>query len=142
MPSGTARRSRRFYVKRQGSERLRLLLWYGAAVLGLFVFDYFCPFRHLLGISCAGCGMTRSWVALFGGQLGEALRLHPLFWMPPVAAGLWFFRKKALCRGLLWGCGAVFLALWVVRLASPADTVAVFSPRDGVLYRLLEELFL
>jgi hypothetical protein len=30
----------------------------------------------------------------------------------------------------------------VVRLASPADTVAVFSPRDGVLYRLLEELFL
>ncbi len=141
MPSGTARRSRRSYVEKRGCERLRLLLWCGVAVLGLFLFDYLCPFRHLLGISCAGCGMTRSWVALLRGEIGEAFCLHPLFWMPPVAAGLWFFRKKPLCKGLLWGCGGLFLAVWVVRLALPTDTVAVFSPGDGLLSRLLENIF-
>ena len=37
-----------------------------------------CLFRRFTGIPCAGCGLTRGVVQTMHGELGEAVRLHPL----------------------------------------------------------------
>ncbi len=37
-----------------------------------------CLSRSVLGISCPGCGLTRSWVALAHGDIDGSLRDHPL----------------------------------------------------------------
>jgi hypothetical protein len=36
-----------------------------------------CPFRHLFGVPCPSCGMTRSVVMTFGGNWRVALALNP-----------------------------------------------------------------
>lgn len=56
----------------------------GAAVLG-------CPFRALSGLSCFGCGMTRSTAHFLHGDLQAALAFHPfgpLFLLGFAAAAL------------------------------------------------------
>lgn len=35
-----------------------------------------CPIRHLTGIPCPACGMTRSWIAITQGNLPKALEYH------------------------------------------------------------------
>lgn len=37
-----------------------------------------CPVRICTGEACPGCGMTRAIASLIQGDLGEAMRLHPL----------------------------------------------------------------
>lgn len=51
-----------------------LLLWAGLFLLT----DSLCWFQSLFGIPCPGCGSTRAAVALFHGDLAEALDFHPL----------------------------------------------------------------
>jgi hypothetical protein len=49
-----------------------------------------CPFIHILGIPCPGCGLTRSTVLLLQGHLQSALSLHayaPLLVLGLVCAG-------------------------------------------------------
>lgn len=36
-----------------------------------------CPFRLATGLPCPGCGLTRSWVYLVHGRLGDALLANP-----------------------------------------------------------------
>lgn len=36
-----------------------------------------CPFRLLTGLPCPGCGMTRAWVFLAHGSVGDALMANP-----------------------------------------------------------------
>ncbi|OIP41063.1 MAG: hypothetical protein AUK47_07060 [Deltaproteobacteria bacterium CG2_30_63_29] len=36
-----------------------------------------CPFRAITGIECAGCGMTRAWVALAKGEVSLAVAFNP-----------------------------------------------------------------
>jgi hypothetical protein len=49
-----------------------------------------CPFFHILGIPCPGCGLTRSTVLLLQGHLQSALSLHvfaPILLLGFVCAG-------------------------------------------------------
>ncbi len=40
-----------------------------------------CAFRRVTGTPCPGCGLTRAWVALGRGAVGESLGFHRLGWM-------------------------------------------------------------
>lgn len=36
-----------------------------------------CPFRLLTGLPCPGCGLTRSWVYAWHGDVGASWAAHP-----------------------------------------------------------------
>ena len=48
-----------------------------------------CPFRHLTGIPCVGCGGTRALLALTRGELHAAFIWNPLVAAASIAALAW-----------------------------------------------------
>lgn len=102
-----------------------------------------CPILFLTGISCAGCGMSRAWMALLRGNLAGAFAFHPLFWLPVPAAALLLFRRRVPRRVFRWGLGTVcvlFLAAYLVRMLAMEDPVAVFQPSQGLIGRTVSRL--
>ncbi len=53
--------------------------WRGAPALGV------CVFRSVMRVDCPACGITRSVMALLGGHVSQAFRLHPT---GPVICGI------------------------------------------------------
>jgi hypothetical protein len=59
-----------------------------------------CPTATFLNVPCPGCGLTRATVAALGGQLGEALALHPLvFLLTPLYLGFVLTAVYTYVRG-------------------------------------------
>ena len=48
-----------------------------------------CPIKFITGISCAGCGMSRAWMAFFQLDIAKAFAYHPLFFTPPIFMIVW-----------------------------------------------------
>lgn len=72
-----------------------------------------CPMYAYLGIPCPSCGMTRAWRLALGGHLADALRMHPLFWMPPLLL-LPFFRRRWVIILMI----ILLLAVYAVRMVT------------------------
>lgn len=99
-----------------------------------------CPIRFLTGVSCAGCGMSRAWLAVLRLDLVQAFRFHPLFWLPAPGALLLLGRRRLPERVFRAGmavCGALFIVVYLIRLFLPGDVV-VFAPEEGLLWRLVQ----
>ncbi len=99
-----------------------------------------CPILFLMGISCAGCGMSRAWLPLLRLDISAAFSYHPLFWLPVPALLVFLFRRRIPVRLYrLLACIAVllFLIVYFIRMSDPADSVVVFRPKQGLLWRLL-----
>lgn len=109
-----------------GADRWRLLPASGGGHEG----NTLCILRHLTGLPCLTCGMTRSFCAISGGRFVEALEHHPLG--PVIYAVLaitmirsaWIVafgrrRLERVARMLVLSILALALAalaLWVLRL--------------------------
>lgn len=112
----------------------------GLFYLGLEALGVTCPILFLTGISCAGCGMSRAWMALLRLNVSAAFHYHPLFWLPvPAGIALLCRRRipKRVGKVLLIVVCMLFLAVYLARLLSPEDTVVVWEPSRGLLYRLV-----
>lgn len=106
----------------------------------LEAFGVTCPILFLTGISCAGCGMSRAWMALLRGDPAGAFAFHPLFWLPVPAAALLLLRGKIPPRTFRRGAGivcALFLVVYLVRMLAPEDHVVVFQPSQGLIGRVI-----
>lgn len=116
-----------------------IVLLYGA-----FAFSGIgCPIKFLTGISCAGCGMTRAWMAVLQGDLRAAWNYHPLFWTIPTALAVGFIRQrlnKKMLNISLFIFAAVFVIVYVYRLLDPADEIVVFAPWDGLIGQALSNI--
>lgn len=114
-----------------GSSPYRLLAagaLLAAALIPLPVVEHgpiLCPFRLLTGIPCPSCGLTRSWVALMHGDLGQSLAFHPLGWLVVILAVPFALGLDRLIPGLderlgsvrfLGGFAAFWGIVWLVRL--------------------------
>jgi len=102
---------------------LHLLLFAGIGAFVLVSMKFFqgCPIRHLTGIPCPTCGVTRSLASLVRLDFARALHFHPLS-LPICLAILIAFHYKPLHIGrrardiiLIATSGAVF-AVYIVRL--------------------------
>lgn len=86
-----------------------------------------CPFRLVTGLPCPGCGLTRSWVFLMHGQLGQSLYYHPLGPISLIAAllfvlgvhkrfpGVW---ERIQSPPVFKAIAAVWLVVWVLRIGT------------------------
>ncbi|MBQ6312039.1 MAG: DUF2752 domain-containing protein [Lachnospiraceae bacterium] len=121
------------------------------AVIAVIVFlrlaGVTCLIKYMTGISCPGCGMTRAWIAFGTGHFHRAMQYHPLFLLAVPAAGYVVLRVLLKARGIpaerfrKWdyillsiACTALFVC-YAFRMADPQDTIVVFRPQDGVLFR-------
>ncbi len=89
-----------------------------------------CFFKLMFHLPCPGCGMTRSWIALWHGNLPLSFRYHPLglplFLCAFGVCLLALFRLTGLVRKsdgkpvspvVIWYSTAAMLSVWVMRLA-------------------------
>jgi len=102
---------------------LKLLILAGCAVMvtiALFL-QLPCFFRHITGLICPSCGMTRAWLSLLRLDLISALEYHPMFWSVPVFLLYLFydgrlFRRQWLNNLILFGLLGAFLLCYCIRL--------------------------
>ena len=60
-----------------------------------------CPIKFITGISCAGCGMSRAWLAFLQLDMAKAFAYHPLFWLVPITVIVLLCKSKIYTKALL-----------------------------------------
>lgn len=122
-------------------QKHRTVITWGAILVAgyllLFAFGITCPIKHLTGVSCAGCGMTRAWCHALTFRFAEAMEYNPAFWIVPPLGLFWLLQKKYRRIGTvgLLLCMAVLLIAYLLRLMDPTDSVVVFAPEEGAIWR-------
>ena len=74
--------------KRKSHRRIEVITSVAAVVVLYVILESFgvtCPIKYITGISCAGCGMSRAWMAFLQLDIAKAFAYHPLFWLVPIA---------------------------------------------------------
>ena len=123
LPISTKYSSVNIVVRKINHPREKILFFLGVFLYALLLrlIGITCPIRHLLGIPCPGCGITRALISALLLDFGGAFAYHPLWIMTPIII------LYILCDGRLFGkiadriiisltCAA-FVAVWVLRLA-------------------------
>jgi hypothetical protein len=91
-----------------------------------------CSFRRMTGLDCAGCGLTRSFIAIGHGQLADAWQYHPAglllyaiaaFQIPWRSVQLWRLARGRheiilgkWVNGLYYLLAILLLGVWIFRL--------------------------
>lgn len=124
------------------SEDIKALCIIAAVYLILeLVFKVTCPIKYVTGISCAGCGMSRAYFSLLRGDIASAFAYHPLFPVPILGIFIWIFREKVpkkMMRTFVWAAVILFIGVYMIRLFNPMDSIVVFEPRNGLIFRLIK----
>ena len=119
-----------------GASALRVLgavLPWGILSIFFFVDFPLCPMRHMLGIPCPGCGLTRATESLVVGEIAAALAFHPLVWLILPMVAWMVLRLTLVSAGVLrrdsfdplnklptwfWvGFVTLMLGVWIARMA-------------------------
>lgn len=114
-----------------------------AAAIGIFILyaalKIPCPIRFLTGISCAGCGMTRAYLALLHGDIYRAAVYHPLFPIVPVFLVFFLLRNKIprVYKAVCVITVVLFIGVYIWRMMDSSCDIVVFAPKDGFFARLL-----
>ena len=103
-----------------GSVNKRLTLLVSAIlVTGFFIgVTYGCFFKNTFDIICPSCGITHAWQAVFCGNLKSAIRLHPMFWFPPLALFYCCLKKPIISKQVdLWILGSLLGIYFIVYIS-------------------------
>jgi len=118
-----------------------------AAVVVLYVilesFGVTCPIKYITGISCAGCGMSRAWIALLHFNLHEAFMYHPLFFLPPVVVIVMLLKSKInikFYKIFMFTMAGAFVIVYLYRMFIGTGDIVVFEPQNNILFRIIRKL--
>lgn len=64
------------------------------SVMIIYYFDIGCLFYKVFGIPCAGCGMTRAFIAALHLDFQSAFKFHPLVFITPFMTGVFIFSDR------------------------------------------------
>lgn len=102
-----------------------------------------CPIKYTTGISCAGCGMTRSWKHLLSFDIVTAFYYHPLFWIPPIFVLCLLYKNRLpskVFKTVVTISILLFITVYLIRLINPEDTVVIIDIKNGAFYRIYKVL--
>ena len=125
------------------AEELKLALSLALLLILMHFSGIGCPIKFLTGVPCAGCGMTRAVVLMLHGEMAEAARFHPLCFIMPPAAALWFFRDRLprrLLKALSAAFAALFLFIYLFRIIQN-DPLLTADLSDGFIIRTIKEAY-
>lgn len=118
-----------------------------AAVVVLYVilesFGVTCPIKYITGISCAGCGMSRAWIALLHFNIHEAFMYHPLFFLPPVVVIVMLLKSKInikFYKIFVFTMVGAFVIVYLYRMFIGTGDIVVFEPQNNILFRIIRKL--
>lgn len=118
-----------------------------AAVVVLYVilesFGVTCPIKYITGISCAGCGMSRAWIALMHFNIHEAFMYHPLFFLPPVVVIVMLLKSKInikFYKIFMFTMAGAFVIVYLYRMFIGDGNVVVFEPQNNIVFRIIRKL--
>lgn len=99
-----------------------------------------CPIKFITGISCAGCGMSRAWMAFLQLDIAKAFEYHPLFWLVPIAVIVLLCKSKInikIYKIIIFTIIIMFAIVYICRLIWSGDDVVVFEPEKNILFRII-----
>lgn len=118
-----------------------------AAVVVLYViiesFGVTCPIKYITGISCAGCGMSRAWIALLHFNIHDAFMYHPLFFLPPVAVIIMLLKSKInikIYKIFIFTMAGAFVIVYLYRMFMENGDIVVFEPQNNIVFRIIHKL--
>lgn len=99
-----------------------------------------CPIKFITGISCAGCGMSRAWLAFLQLDMAKAFTYHPLFWLVPITVIVLLCKSKInikIYKIIIFTIIIMFAIVYICRLIWSGDDVVVFEPQNNILFRII-----
>lgn len=91
-----------------------------ALVVSFFTDASLCLFYNITGIPCPACGMTRSYINLFQGNINQAFWNHPLFWIIPLIPIILFIDQRKpkwkLADKVFIPTIILFIVVWIIRV--------------------------
>ena len=99
-----------------------------------------CPIKFITGISCAGCGMSRAWMAFFQLDMAKAFEYHPLFWLVPIAVIVLLCKSKInikIYKIIIFTIIIMFAIVYMCRFIWSADDLVIFEPQNNILFRII-----
>ena len=114
------------------------------ALVGImWIFSIPCPIKHITGLSCAGCGMSRAMLAALALDFGTAFTYHPLWVViiPAILAIVILSAKgKSKTAVAIFCCLMVaMITVWVIRLIAK-DSIVAFDLENGRIYKLIDKI--
>lgn len=117
-------------------------------IIGISVyFLYKCPFDFLFGISCPGCGMTRSLIRLLHFDFSGAFYYHPLFPLGVLLSIFFFldyfniykmnYKPKNIILTII---GIIFIITYIIRIITKSP-VLEFDFTKSIIYKLFSAIF-
>ena len=102
-----------------------------------------CPIKFITGISCAGCGMSRAWLAFLQLDMAKAFAYHPLFWLVPITVIVLLCKSKInikIYKIFMFTMAGAFVIVYLYRMFIGTGDIVVFEPQNNILFRIIRKL--
>ncbi len=132
--------------KRKSHRRIEVITSVAAVVVLYVILESLgvtCPIKYITGISCAGCGMSRAWIALLHFNIHDAFMYHPLFFLPPLVLIIMLLKSKInikIYKIFMFTMACVFVIVYLYRMIKGDNSIVVFEPQNNIVFRIIHKL--
>ena len=111
----------KFINKNINLGKILILVLLGLSIIFFFIKKFgeitgsICVIRGLTGVPCPSCGMSRAIIAVINGDIIDAFKFHPLFWLPFILFVLIVFKRRFF-KQILIGAIISTIAIYILRM--------------------------